>query len=149
MAVNAKGIETTDCFAPPYFEESVTESQALDIGNCFYKASNFNKNLNLQYAQSWYRFASDLGHPTAHENLEKIESELVTAKGELTPLGGTLSGNADGSIPSWDGGLQTPPDTYVKGGPMVNPFADESPIYEINAANYKDHAQFLSDGRWP
>ena len=30
---------------------------------------------------------------------------------ELTPLGGERAGNADGSIPAWNGGLKGRPDT--------------------------------------
>lgn len=143
---NAKGIDTNDCFAPPYFDESIDKTQALEIGNCFYNASNFNKNLNLQYAQSWYRFAADLGHPSAKQNLEKTENARKSADGELTPLGATLAGNSDGSIPAWDGGLQAAPESYVNGQPMVNPFENDSPLLEITINNYQEYEQYLSEG---
>ena len=34
---------------------------------------------------------------------------------DLTPMGGEMAGNADGTIPAWDGGITTPPASYKKG----------------------------------
>ena len=34
---------------------------------------------------------------------------------DLTPLGGEKAGNADGSIPAWEGGITTPPAGYKPG----------------------------------
>jgi hypothetical protein len=35
---------------------------------------------------------------------------------ELTPFGAIRSGNADGSIPAWEGGIKTPPAVYTPAG---------------------------------
>jgi len=43
----------------------------------------------------------------------------------LTPLGGEKAGNADGSIPAWDGGLTKAPAGYKPGQHYVDPFAGE------------------------
>lgn len=70
----------------------------------------------------------------------KVPADQVAKLGkELTPMGGEKAGNADGTIPAWDGGLQNPP--KFDGRNYVNPFASEQPLFEITAANadkYKD-----------
>ena len=35
--------------------------------------------------------------------------EIAKLGNELTPLGGIMAGNADGTIPAWTGGITTPP----------------------------------------
>jgi hypothetical protein len=63
----------------------------------------------------------------------------------LTPLGGERAGNADGSIPAWTGGLVTDPVPTSQPIDVVI-FADESPLYEVNAGNMAQYANFLSPG---
>tara|TARA_R110001583_G_scaffold194676_1_gene366220 strand:- start:15436 stop:16803 length:1368 start_codon:yes stop_codon:yes gene_type:complete len=54
----------------------------------------------------------------------------------LTDIGAEKAGNADGSIPEYNGGLKTPPPQYKKGsGVRPDPFADEKPLVSITAAN--------------
>ena len=65
---------------------------------------------------------------------------------ELTPLGGEKAGNADGSIPAWNGGLTSAPAGYTEGDFHPDPYAGEAPLFTITSANYKEHAEFLSDG---
>lgn len=65
---------------------------------------------------------------------------------ELTPLGGEKAGNADGSIPAWNGGLTSAPAGYTEGDFHPDPYAGEVPLFTITSANYKEHAEFLSDG---
>lgn len=65
---------------------------------------------------------------------------------ELTPLGGEKAGNADGSIPAWNGGLTSAPAGYSEGDFHPDPYAGEAPLFTITGANYKEHAEFLSDG---
>lgn len=65
---------------------------------------------------------------------------------ELTPLGGEKAGNADGSIPAWNGGLTSAPADYTEGDFHPDPYAGEAPLFTITGANYKEHAEFLSDG---
>jgi hypothetical protein len=71
----------------------------------------------------------------------------------LTPFGAIKAGNADGTIPAWDGGICTPPPGYNPvggmergGGPYIDPFADEKPRLVITAQNYKDYADKLDPG---
>lgn len=75
------------------------------------------------------------------------ETEAAKLGNELTPLGGEKAGNADGSIPAWDGGITAPPAGYNEGDFHPNPFPDDKPLFEITSANYKEYAENLSDGQ--
>lgn len=66
--------------------------------------------------------------------------------GELTPLGGQRAGNAEGSIPAWDGGLSIPPASYQPGMHHPDPYAGESPKYVITARNASQYAAHLPAG---
>jgi len=66
---------------------------------------------------------------------------------ELTPMGGVVAANADGSIPAWTGGITSAPANYVEGEHHPDPFPSDKPLYTITAANYKQYASFLSAGQ--
>ena len=77
----------------------------------------------------------------------KVSSAEAAKLGtELTPLGGEKAGNADGSIPAWNGGLTSAPAGYSEGDFHPDPYTGEAPLFTITSANYKEHAEFLSDG---
>lgn len=60
----------------------------------------------------------------------------------LTPMGAEKAGNADGSIPAWDGGLTKVPAGFTPGGYYPDPYADDKPLFTITPADvdkYKDH----------
>lgn len=60
---------------------------------------------------------------------------------KLTPIGAERAGNADGTIPAWEGGITTPPAGFTLGGDYVDPFAADKKLFSIdgsNAAQYKD-----------
>ncbi|MBT8339304.1 MAG: DUF1329 domain-containing protein, partial [Desulfatitalea sp.] len=70
---------------------------------------------------------------------------------DLTPYGAIRAGNADGTIPAWEGGLTRKPaggnfdpDT---GKPTSNPFADEKPLFTVTAGNMDQYADKLSAGQ--
>jgi hypothetical protein len=65
---------------------------------------------------------------------------------DLTPLGAEKAGNADGSIPAWDGGITTPPAGYKVGDHHPDPFANEQPLFTITSANAAKYADKLSVG---
>ncbi|MEO6698495.1 MAG: hypothetical protein ABIM24_03820, partial [Paraperlucidibaca sp.] len=46
---------------------------------------------------------------------------------ELTPVGAEKAGNADGTIPAWDGGITKAPAGFKEGDHYPNPFASEKP----------------------
>ena len=66
---------------------------------------------------------------------------------DLTPLGAEKAGNADGTIPAWDGGLTAPPEGlgYVEGGHLPDPFADDKVLFKITAQNMDQHADKLTE----
>lgn len=65
----------------------------------------------------------------------------------LTPVGAEKAGNADGSIPAYTGGLTTPPKGYVKGsGLRIDPFAEEKPLFSINAKNMAQYSTKITEG---
>ncbi len=60
---------------------------------------------------------------------------------DLTPLGGEVAANKDGSIPKYEGGLTKPPACFKPGVEYCDPFASEKPQLVIDAASadkYKD-----------
>jgi hypothetical protein len=65
----------------------------------------------------------------------------------LTPLGGERAGNAEGSIPAWDGGMpkqqgpQTPQDRYA------DPYGDDKPLAVITKDNLAQFKARLSPGQ--
>ncbi len=82
--------------------------------------------------------------------IAKVPEEVAARLGkDLTPLGGEIAGNADGSIPAWDGGLTAPPagvsfDPKGKGYP--DPFAGDQPLYTVTAGNAAQYGDKLTDG---
>ena len=69
--------------------------------------------------------------------------------GKLTPLGGERAGNAEGSIPPWDGGLtpQRRPAEWQAGGRYVDPYAGDKPLLIIDHGNLASYAGRLSPGQ--
>lgn len=75
---------------------------------------------------------------------------------DLTPMGAERAGNADGSIPAWNGGLTEAPAAW--GGPgsrYVEAFPDDEPLFTITAANLDQYRDRLTPGqialfeKWP
>jgi hypothetical protein len=74
-------------------------------------------------------------------------AEAEKLKSTLTPMGGEKAGNADGSIPAWDGGYTTVAPGWKTGQPRPDPFADEKPLFTITAANVSTYASKLTPGQ--
>lgn len=72
--------------------------------------------------------------------------EAAHLKTDLTPFGAERAGNADGSIPAWDGGYTTPIPGFENGGRRPDPFADEQPILSIDVNNMDQYADKLTEG---
>lgn len=72
--------------------------------------------------------------------------DAAKLKSTLTPFGAEKAGNADGTIPAWDGGFTKVPDGYVSGTPRVDPFAAEKPLFSISAQNMDKYADKLTEG---
>lgn len=74
--------------------------------------------------------------------------EAAKLKTTLTPVGGERAGNADGSIPKWEGGLTTSPDCYDGAGSRYcDPFEDDEPLFTITAKNMAQYRDKLSEGQ--
>ncbi|KNH45934.1 DUF1329 domain-containing protein [Pseudomonas lini] len=72
--------------------------------------------------------------------------QAARLKTELTPLGGERAGNADGSIPPWNGGYTKVAPGYKAGDKRADPFAGEKPLYSIKASNMEQYASGLAEG---
>ncbi|MGB0747645.1 MAG: DUF1329 domain-containing protein [Magnetospiraceae bacterium] len=72
--------------------------------------------------------------------------EAAKLKSDLTPLGGEKAGNADGSIPAWDGGFKGSPSGPSIGDLPAQIFAGEKPLEKVTAANMGEYEALLSDG---
>lgn len=72
--------------------------------------------------------------------------EAAALKNTLTPMGAERAGNADGSIPEWDGGMTQDPAGAKFGDVPADPFPGEKPLFRITAQNADQYADKLSDG---
>ncbi|HEY4249026.1 MAG TPA: DUF1329 domain-containing protein [Lacunisphaera sp.] len=86
-------------------------------------------------------FASAL---IAHASISAADANRLG--NDLTPLGGEKAGNADGTIPAWDGGITTPPAGYTVGMHHPDPFKDDQVLFRITAANADKYADKLTAG---
>jgi hypothetical protein len=65
----------------------------------------------------------------------------------LTEVGAEKAGSADGSIPAYTGGLSEKPANFdLNSGKRPDPFADEKPLFSIDAKNMGQYADKLTDG---
>jgi len=78
---------------------------------------------------------------------ELSPDEIAKLGNELTPMGAIKAGNADGTIPAWDGGISSPPTGWEKGMHYINPFADDEILFTITAANMDQYADKLTVGQ--
>jgi hypothetical protein len=66
---------------------------------------------------------------------------------DLTPLGAEMAGNADGSIPAWDPTNMVIPEGFEPySGHYPDPYADENPLFTIDASNWQQYADDLTEG---
>ncbi|MHC8380539.1 DUF1329 domain-containing protein [Pseudomonas sp. LB3P14] len=67
---------------------------------------------------------------------------------DLTPFGAEVAGNADGSIPAYQGnGIKNIPADFVPGsGRYPNPFKGEKPLYSVTAQNMGQYQNLLGEG---
>ena len=84
---------------------------------------------------------------SATARAELSDADVAKLGATLTPLGAEVSGNAEGSIPAWTGGLNKPVPDYKPGGAYPNPYPDEKPLYTITGENADQFADTLSAGQ--
>ena len=74
----------------------------------------------------------------------KVSPEQAARLGkDLTPMGAEKAGNADGSIPAWDGASVT---TVNPDGSYKNPYSADKPLFVITARNMEQYKDKLSAG---
>ncbi|MCL1037515.1 DUF1329 domain-containing protein [Shewanella submarina] len=78
----------------------------------------------------------------------KVSPEEAAKLGTtLTPIGAEKAGNADGSIPAWDGGITKPVDGYKAGDHHPDPYPNDKVLYTITNANKDKYKEFLTPGQ--
>lgn len=78
------------------------------------------------------------------------EEEAARLGRDLTPFGGEVAGNADGTIPAWSGKWRgVPPGVDYPGHPaeLPSPYPDEKPLFSITPDNYQQHKAHLTEGQ--
>jgi hypothetical protein len=77
-------------------------------------------------------------------------SDAARLGAELTPLGAEKAGNADGSIPAWDGGITSAAQAgfanFRPGQHHPDPYASDKPLFTVTAANMNQYAAKLTEG---
>lgn len=78
--------------------------------------------------------------------------QLGTSGTPLTAVGAERAGNADGSIPPFEGGLCSPPSNYkpvlglaAGGAPYADPYAADKPLFRITNANLSQYADKVDE----
>jgi len=74
-------------------------------------------------------------------------AEAAKLDAELTPMGGTRAGNADGSIPKWTGGITSAPAGYTAGDHHPDPYSTDKVSYQITAKNVAEYKDILTPGQ--
>lgn len=105
-------------------------------------------------------FSSRCTNSFAKVSLDKAKQLGITGT-SLTPLGAERSGNSDGTIPDWKGGIIPEseknlikafpeayhvPSTYKKGNFHTCPFKESDKLLTITSDNYKKYQEKLTEG---
>lgn len=78
---------------------------------------------------------------------EVSEAEAAKLGSSLTPVGAERAGNADGTIPAWEGGVAKPPAGWSPGDARVDLFADDEKLFSIDSTNVEKYASKLTPGQ--
>lgn len=73
--------------------------------------------------------------------------EAATLGAKLTPIGAERAGNAAGTIPEWTGGLPVNAGKVDARGFLEDPYAKDTPLFVITAANLEQYKGQLSEGQ--
>jgi Protein of unknown function (DUF1329) len=69
---------------------------------------------------------------------------------DLTPMGADKGGNAAATIPAWTGGIKSAADAgapgFKPGGHHPDPYANDKPLYKIDASNMSKYAANITAG---
>ena len=80
--------------------------------------------------------------------LSSVAARDVSQLGvSLTPMGAEKAGNADGSIPAWEGGLlMGRPAAGRERAPSEYPTSSDKPLFTVTSANLDQHREMLTPG---
>ncbi|MEO8460391.1 MAG: DUF1329 domain-containing protein, partial [Dokdonella sp.] len=103
----------------------------------------------IKFTQSALAFALTtlLSSVVAAKGTPEEVAKLGVSGTPLTPTGAERAGNADGTIPAWDGGITQVPAGFKEGMQQPDPFPGDKPLFEITAKNYKDYGDKISAGQ--
>ncbi len=73
--------------------------------------------------------------------------EAARLDAELSPMGAERGANAAGTIPAWTGGLHVPPPGFQPGTRQLDPYAGDSILYTVTAADLALRGPLLSEGQ--
>ncbi len=73
------------------------------------------------------------------------DSQAARLGQDLTPLGAERAGNAAGTIPPWNGGVQAPAG-YSPGMHHLDPYASDAMLYQVDRSNVAEYAALLPEG---
>lgn len=65
---------------------------------------------------------------------------------DLTPMGAEQAGNAEGTIPAWEGGITQVPAGFQSGGHHPDPFPEDAVLFTISKDNMGEYVDKLSTG---
>jgi len=80
-------------------------------------------------------------------NAQLTADEAARLGKDLTPLGAEKAGNADGTIPAWEGGITKAPAGYVPGKHHVDPYAADKVLLTITGETADSYAAKLTPGQ--
>ena len=100
---------------------------------------NLNSRILSLAALGSLAFVSTLSAAISAEQAERLGKDL-------TPVGAERAGNADGTIPAWDGGITTPPAGYKPGDHHPDPYASDTVRATITPENMATYEKQLTAG---
>ncbi len=89
--------------------------------------------------------AAGLATAPAFAKVDQAEADKLGA--ELTAVGAEVAGNADGSIPKYEGGMKGKPACHSSGLFLCDPFKGDKPKFVITAENMDQYKDKLSPGQ--
>lgn len=98
----------------------------------------------------WWRgiaLSTLLGAVTLPAHAKATADEIARLDRDLTPTGAERIGNAEGTIPAWDGGIMQPPEGYTLGQPHIDPFAGDGVAFTITQDNAAQYQNRLTEGQ--
>jgi hypothetical protein len=98
-------------------------------------------------AVTTFAFALALSIASRSLYAEISPDQIARLDADLTPFGAERAGNADGTIPAWEGGITEPPASYEPGMHHPDPYADDPVLFTIDGTNLPLYQDKLTAGQ--